>query len=94
MKRFNNFTFGVVITLAIILCCKCYQIAQVDRVAENVIGSEVFTLALPLLLIRQKLKVEQRAKNKLKKKIHQQQATLNEQAEIINHLLAEKDNIQ
>ena len=55
MKKLNNFTFGVTITLSILLCCKCFQYAAGERPTQNIIGGEVFTLALPLLIIKWKM---------------------------------------
>ena len=92
MKKLNNFTFGVTITLSILLCCKCFQYAAGEHTADNVIGGEVFTLALPVLKIKWKMwTVEQEKKNQ-KKRLNRLRQTTEEQARLINHLLAEKEN--
>lgn len=71
----NNFLFGVLFTISIILVAKSFQYATAFRVGQGIsgdsIGGEVFTIALPLLLVWQKLKAEQRAYQSLKNELKQ-----------------------
>ena len=94
MKKLNNFTFGVTITLSILLCCKCFQYAAGERPTQNIIGGEVFTLALPLLIIKWKMWTVEQEKKKQQKKLRQLMQTTAEQATLLNHLLEEKENTQ
>lgn len=67
--RANNFLFGVIITLSILMCCKCFQYAANHRAVDNAVGGEVFTIVLPVALIHQKLKsVEQKQASRTKQR--------------------------
>lgn len=91
MQKNKNFMFWVLIIASILLCCKCFQTAVGGHNTPNVIGGEIFTLVLPLWLIDRKLTTTERTNHRLKQQLKKQQQTLNEQAELIDHLLSEKE---
>lgn len=91
MQKKNDFSFWVFIIASILLCCKCFQTAVGDHEVTNAIGGEVFTIVLPLWLIDRKLTATRRMNHRLKQQLKQQRQTLNEQAELIDHLLSEKE---
>lgn len=63
MKKLNDFWFGVLLVLSILFVVWCFQYANAERIAENKVGGEVFTIALPLLITKWKLwTVEQEKK--------------------------------
>lgn len=50
----NNFWFGVILTLSILISCYAFQIAYVTRGGYG-IGGELFTIALPLTVVFNKI---------------------------------------
>ena len=59
LKFLNDFWF----VFAIMTVVYCFRYASAERIAENKVGGEVFTLALPLFVARWKLwTVEQEKK--------------------------------
>lgn len=61
MKKLNNFWFGVSLTLAILFVVLCFEYADNMR-NYNALGSEVFTIALPLMIVKNKLNTSGRKK--------------------------------
>jgi hypothetical protein len=55
MKKLNNFWFGAMLTLSIVFVVWCFGYADEVR-GFNSTGTEVFTLALPLLIVWKKFK--------------------------------------
>lgn len=91
MKKSRDFIFWVFVFASILFCCKCFQTVAGERELTGVIGGEVFTLVLPLWLIDNRLTAMRRTNNKLKHQLQHQRQTMNEQAELIDHLLSEKE---
>lgn len=50
----NNFWFGVLLTLSICFVCFCFVQANATRETPTM-GSEVFTIALPLAIVFRKI---------------------------------------
>jgi hypothetical protein len=69
MKRLNNFWFGVLLVLSVLIVIWAFDYAR-DVRGYGAIGGEVFTIALPLLIVRWKLwTVEQEYKERLQQLI-------------------------
>lgn len=56
MKKTGGFWFGVALTLSILFCIWCFEYADSFR-GYNSTGGEVFMLALPLMIVQNKLKM-------------------------------------
>lgn len=91
MQKNKDFMFWIFIIASILLCCKCFQMSAGGHEVSSTIGGEVFTLVLPLWLIDRKLTATRRTNHRLKQQLKQHRQTLNEQTELINHLLSEKE---
>lgn len=74
MKRLNDFWFGVLLSISILLTCYCFVIAKEQRESIKV-GGEVFMIALPLLIVKWKMHTAEQEKIKkekqYKKTIHE-----------------------
>lgn len=76
--KLNDFGFGVLVTVSIFICCLCFSFATSDRNADIAIGGEIFTIALPLLIIRWKMWTVEQEKKQQQKRIAQLQQLLKE----------------
>lgn len=56
MKKTGGFWFGVALILSILFCIWCFEYADNFR-GYNSTGGEVFMLALPLMIVQNKLKM-------------------------------------
>ena len=65
MNKLNNMWFGALFTLSLLFVGWCFQNAALER-GEAKIGGEVFTIALPLMLVWLKSRATEQ---KLKKQI-------------------------
>lgn len=62
MGKYNGFWFGVVLALTLIFVVWCFECADATR-GYNATGGEVFTIALPLIIVWLRLR---RAEQKIK----------------------------
>lgn len=65
MKR-NNFLFGIVLTLSILLTVWCFDYADAVR-GYDATGGEVFVIMLPLLIVANKISKYERQFERLEK---------------------------
>ena len=65
---FNNFWFGVVLTFSILSVVWCFEYADNFRSYDST-GTEVFMIALPLIVVWFRLRAEELKVERLKKKI-------------------------
>jgi hypothetical protein len=72
----NNFWFGVAFTFSICLTIYVFQYAYAVR-GYNAIGSEVFMLALPLMIVFNKINKLQEKLNRKSRYIKQLEKQLN-----------------
>lgn len=71
LKFLNDFWFGVLLVFAIMAVLYCFQYASAERIVENKVGGEVFTLALPLLIAKWKLWTVEQGKKANRMRIKQ-----------------------
>lgn len=70
MKRFNqicNFIFGFALACSLFVVVWAFNYADVER-GYNSTGSEVFTIALPFLIVTLKMWTVEQTKNRKRKK--------------------------
>lgn len=85
-REITAFLFGFVLTLSIVLCCFAFKTADNYRTNETAIGGEVFTIALPMMLVMLALRHEKRATQTQRKKNLQLKAELKQQEKVIQNL--------
>ena len=78
MKKLDDFTFGVLLTLGLVICFMCFRYAQMNREMQGAIGGEVFVFALPLMITKWKMWTTEQEKKKEKLKSHQLKKKLQE----------------
>jgi hypothetical protein len=66
-RRMKNIIFNVILIASILIVVLCFEYARNFRHNDQ-IGSEFFTLALPLLIVEYKFSKAERKINRLKKK--------------------------
>ena len=66
MKKLDNFWFGIILILSISAVIWCFSYADNCR-GYNSIGGEVFTIALPILVVWKKISEMGRKIQRLKK---------------------------
>lgn len=63
--KINEFWFNILMVVAIAVCCGCFKYTAITRTTDS-IGSEVFVIALPLLIMKWRswtVELETRKKN-------------------------------
>lgn len=88
-REITAFLFGVILTVSILMCCFAFKTADNNRQNQTAVGSEVFTVALPIMLVIVALKEKERAIQKQKKKTTQLKVEMQQQEKVIQNLARE-----
>lgn len=75
-RKTEDVIFIVLMAISVLFCCKCFLVAQSDRIVVDTIGGEVFSIALPVLILLLKVKLERARTNRLKMALKRKNETI------------------